>query len=172
MKRLFGIGVAALLVGCSDADLDQLAAVMEEIRRAPSGQSPVVIPTIPAYQPVDYRYSDTRSPFLAPERVEAPEVATVFDSALAPDQQREAEPLERFALQSLRLVGTLRMGGQQVALISAPDGSVTSVREGSYLGTDYGQVTEIGPQQVRITERILNQQAGWQAREATLTLDE
>ena len=80
--------------------------------------------------------------------------------------------MDQFPLQSLRLVGTLRMGGQQVALISAPDGSVTSVREGNYLGTDFGQVTTISPQEVRITERTLHQQLGWQEREATLTLKE
>ncbi|MDK9688217.1 pilus assembly protein PilP [Halomonas sp. LC1] len=172
MRRLFSIGMVALLAGCGDANLSQLESVMEEIRRAPTGQPPVIIPTIPEYQPVDYRYSDTRSPFLAPESVRATDVVAVFDSALAPDQQRKAEPLEQFPLQSLRLVGTLRMGGQQVALISAPDGSVTSVREGNYLGTDYGQVTDIRPQEVHITERILNQQVGWQERQATLSLDE
>lgn len=172
MKRLLTFGLMALLAGCSDANLGQLASVLDEIRRAPAGQPPVAIPTIPDYQPIEYRYSDARSPFLAPESVRATEAEAVFASALAPDQQRKTEPLEQFPLQSLRLVGTLRMGGQQVALISAPDGSVTSVREGNYLGTDFGQVTTISPQEVRITERTLHQQLGWQEREATLTLKE
>lgn len=171
MKRLLTISIAMLLAGCSDANLSQLDAVMEEIRQTPVGQPPVIIPTIPEYQPVDYRYSESRSPFLAPESVRA-NVVEVFESALAPDQQREAEPLEQFQLQTLRLVGTLLMGGQQVALISAPDGSVTSVREGNYLGTDYGLVTAISPQEVQITERVLNQQAGWQERQTSLTLSE
>jgi type IV pilus assembly protein PilP len=95
-----------------------------------------------------------------------------MESALAPDQQRTPEPLEEFQLEALRLVGTLRMGGKQVALISAPDGSVYSVREGNYLGTNYGHITAIGPQEVRITERIFNQLQGWQERQASLTLNE
>lgn len=172
MKRLVSIGTVFLLAGCGDANLSQLDAVMEEIRRTPAGQPPVIIPTIPEYQPVDYRYSDSRSPFLAPESVRASAAVEALDSALAPDQQREAEPLEKFQLETLRLVGTLRMGGQQVALISAPDGSVTSVRVGTYLGTNYGQVTAISPQEVQITERILNQQVGWQERQEALTLNE
>lgn len=171
MKRLFSMSIVMLLAGCGDANLSQLDTVMEEIRRTPVGQPPVIIPSIPEYQPVDYRYSGSRSPFLAPESVRASAVEA-FESALAPDQQREAEPLEQFQLQTLRLVGTLRMGGKQVALISAPDGSVTSVREGNYLGTDYGLVTAISPQAVQITERVLHQQAGWQERQTSLTLSE
>ncbi|HBA00398.1 MAG TPA: pilus assembly protein PilP, partial [Halomonas sp.] len=34
MKRLFSIGMVALLAGCGDANLSQLESVMEEIRRA------------------------------------------------------------------------------------------------------------------------------------------
>ncbi len=137
MKRLLSIGAVVLLAGCGDANLSQLDTVMEEIRRIPAGQPPVIIPTIPEYQPVDYRYRE-----------------------------------EEFQLEALRLVGTLRMGGKQVALISAPDGSVYSVREGNYLGTNYGHITAIGPQEVRITERIFNQLQGWQERQASLTLNE
>ena len=172
MKRLLSIGAVVLLAGCGDASLSQLDTVMEEIRRTPAGQPPVIIPTIPEYQPVDYRYREVRSPFLAPESIRANGMVAVMESALAPDQQRTPEPLEEFQLEALRLVGTLRMGGKQVALISAPDGSVYSVREGNYLGTNYGHITAIGPQEVRITERIFNQLQGWQERQASLTLNE
>ncbi|WP_404376888.1 pilus assembly protein PilP [Vreelandella aquamarina] len=172
MKRLLTLGWISLLAGCSDANLSQLDTLLEEIRRTPAGEPPMVMPTMPEYQPVDYRYGDARSPFLAPESIRANNTVAVMDSALAPDPQRAPEPLERFQLQELRLVGTLRMGGKQVALISAPDGSVTSVREGNYVGSNYGRITAIGPQEVRITERIFNQLQGWQERQASLTLDE
>ena len=63
MKRLLSIAAVVLLAGCGDANLSQLDTVMEEIRRTPAGQPPVIIPTIPEYQPVDYRYREVRSPF-------------------------------------------------------------------------------------------------------------
>ncbi|MDG4870348.1 pilus assembly protein PilP, partial [Guyparkeria sp. 1SP6A2] len=77
---------------------------------------------------------------MAPESIRTQASSALLESALAPDQQRPPEPLEQFPLPSLRLVGTLRMGGQQVGMIAAPDGSVTSVRVGNYLGTDHGRI--------------------------------
>ncbi|KHJ50759.1 pilus assembly protein PilP [Vreelandella venusta] len=165
------VGCLLLLAGCGDANLAQLDEQLNDIRRSPAGQPPIEIPTIPDYRVVDYRYSDARSPFLAPESIRTQASSALLESALAPDQQRPPEPLEQFPLPSLRLVGTLRMGGQQVGMIAAPDGSVTSVRVGNYLGTDHGRITAIEPQQVRLTERIFNQQQGWQERPAVLTLE-
>lgn len=172
MRRWPGmVGGLLLLAGCGEANLGELDEQLSDIRRSPAGQPPVEIPTIPDYRAVDYRYSDARSPFLAPESIRTQAATALLESALAPDQQRSPEPLEQFPLSSLRLVGTLRMGGQQVGMIAAPDGSVTSVRVGNYLGTDHGRITAIEPQQVRLTERIFNQQQGWQERPAALTLE-
>ncbi len=94
------------------------------------------------------------------------------EGALAPDQQRTPEPLERFSLQELRLVGTMRMAGRQVAMIASPDGSVTSVKEGNYLGTDYGQIAQISAQGIQVTERIFTQREGWQERQVSLVINE
>lgn len=159
----------SLLAGCADADLAELERTLADIRRSPGGQPPVVSVSLPESQPLTYLHSEERSPFLPPDAVaERPS----SDSALAPDQQREQEPLERFQLQALRLVGTLRMGGRQVAMIASPDGNVTSVKEGNYMGTDYGRIVDITGQEVRVTERVFTQREGWQERQVTLVINE
>ncbi|MGV2931245.1 pilus assembly protein PilP [Vreelandella venusta] len=173
MKRLVVLLCIAGLAGCSDPQLGRLDQTLADIRHAADGKAPEVMETLPAYQPLDYRFSDTRSPFLAPQEV-CENVLAVAQamSELAPDQPRAQEPLERFQLQSLRLVGTLRMGEQQVALIEPPEGEVISVREGDYLGTNHGLINQIGPQGITIVERVFSPQQGWQQRQITLTLEE
>ncbi|WP_249976889.1 pilus assembly protein PilP [Vreelandella olivaria] len=173
MKRIAAVCSSVVLLGCSDTNLEQLDATLAEIRRAPGGKAPMMIAPLPDPQSLDYQYGGMRSPFLAPDSVPGNEIQGPQEtSLLAPDQQRMPEPLEHFQLQSLRLVGTLSMGGQRVALIASPDGNVSSVREGNYLGSNYGQIIRITPQEITIVERILSQQQGWQERQAALSIGE
>ncbi|MBR2514127.1 MAG: pilus assembly protein PilP [Halomonas sp.] len=173
MKRLMWVCCSIVVAGCSDAHLDQLDTTLAEIRRAPGGQAPDIISPLPAPRPLDYRYAEVRSPFLAPESVRSQDTLLQPEaSEFAPDQQRTTEPLEHFQLQSLRLVGTLGMGGQQVALIASPDGKVTSVRVGNYLGSNHGRITRITSQEITLVERVFSQQQGWQERQAALAIDE
>ncbi|PAU73594.1 pilus assembly protein PilP [Vreelandella alkaliphila] len=173
MKRLVGLLCIAGLAGCSDPQLGQLDQTLAEIRRTADGKAPEVVEELSTYQSLDYRFSDARSPFLAPEDVRE-NVLQVEQavSEFAPEQQRAQEPLERFQLQALRLVGTLRMGEQQVALIEPPEGEVVSVREGDYLGTNHGLINQIESQGITIIERVFSPQQGWQQRQVTLTLEE
>ncbi|AVI61261.1 pilus assembly protein PilP [Halomonas sp. GFAJ-1] len=174
MKRLMWVCCSIVVAGCSDANLDQLDTTLAEIRRAPGGQAPDIISPLPEPRPLDYRYAEVRSPFLAPESVHSQDAALLLPEAseFAPDQQRATEPLEQFQLQSLRLVGTLGMGGQRVALIASPDGKVTSVRVGNYLGSNHGRITLISSQEITLVERVFSQQQGWQERQAALAIDE
>ncbi|HDZ47001.1 hypothetical protein LCGC14_0155100 [marine sediment metagenome] len=165
------VGFTVVLAGCADAELDQLERTLADIRQSPGGQPPGVSVAWPESQTLAYLYSEERSPFLAPNAIAEGGISPT-DGALAPDQQRVQEPLERFQLQELRLVGTLRMGGRQVAMIASPDGNVTSVREGNYMGSDYGRISQIAAQEIRVNERVFTQRDGWQERQVTLTINE
>ncbi|HSP32095.1 MAG TPA: pilus assembly protein PilP [Halomonas sp.] len=175
MKRIASPLVLAayvtVLTGCADANLAQLERTLADIRQSPGGQPPVMSVFLPDSHSLTYVYSDGRSPFLPPDVIDAGEMDR-DDGALAPDQQRTPESLERFPLQELRLVGTMRMGGRQVAMIASPDGNVTSVKEGNYMGTDYGRIAGIIAQEIRVTERVFTQREGWQERHVSLTINE
>lgn len=167
----FVLVVVTVLAGCADAGLDQLERTLAGIRQSPGGQPPGVSVVWPESQALAYLYSEERSPFLAPDAIAEGGISPT-DGALAPDQQRVQEPLERFQLQELRLVGTLRMGGRQVAMIASPDGNVTSVKEGNYMGSDYGRISQIAAQEIRVNERVFTQRDGWQERQVTLTINQ
>lgn len=169
--KMATITAAAALAGCVDADLTQLERTLADIRQSPGGQPPIIAVALPASHTVSYLYSEGRSPFLPPDAI-AQVSANLSEGALAPDQQRTPEPLERFPLQDLRLVGTMRMAGRQVAMIASPDGNVTSVKEGNYVGTDYGRIAQISAQDIRVTERVFTQREGWQERQVSLVIND
>lgn len=159
-----------LLAGCADADLAQLEDTLTAMGDSPGGQPPVMAMALPESQQLSYLYSDERSPFLPPERVA--QEGSHLNEGVAPNLQRTPEPLERFSLQELRLVGTMRMGGRQAALIASPDGNVTSLQEGNYLGTDYGRIVQISAQEIRVAERVFTPREGWQERQVSLVINE
>ncbi|TVP46281.1 MAG: pilus assembly protein PilP [Halomonas sp.] len=162
--------VAGGLSGCADAELDQLDSTLGAMRQSPSGQPPDATVALPDSHSLAYLYSERRSPFLPPGVVKDP-AANPTDGALAPDQQRTPEPLERFQLHELRLVGTLRTGERQVAMIASPDGNVISVRVGNYVGTDHGRISHIGAEEVQVSERVFSPHDGWQERRVTLAIN-
>lgn len=174
MRSVFIGGIlAVLLAGCADPHLDALEQTLMNAQARVDEPDALVIPELPAYRPVAYHHDARRSPFLAAEAIE-PAAATSPDmsrnSRLAPDTKRPAEPLERFALQQLQLVGTLSMGKRNVALIRTPEHEVVTVHEGNYMGNNHGRITQITPQTVSVSERIFTRQDGWQKRKAALEL--
>lgn len=171
LLAVISVAFINVLSGCADAELAQLEHTLADIRQSPGGEPPNVNVVWPESQALAYIHSEERSPFLAPDAIVEGGMSRT-EGALAPDRQRTSEPLERFPLQELRLVGTLRMGGRQVAMIASPDGNVTSVREGNYIGTDYGRISEIAAQEIRISERVFTQREGWQERQVSLVINE
>lgn len=174
MRALMAGGLfAVLLAGCADPHLAALNQTLESTREQADEPDALNIPELPAYRPVGYQYGAERSPFLAAAAVAQAQSTAPGASRtgkLAPDTSRVKEPLERFALQQLQLVGTLSMGKRHVALIKTPEHEVVSVREGNYIGDNHGRITQITSQAVSVSERIFTRQEGWQKREAALEL--
>ncbi|MBE0462830.1 MAG: pilus assembly protein PilP [Halomonadaceae bacterium] len=167
MKWLASLLAALWLTGCHGPELDQLDATLEALRLSPNPQSveshePFSVPSVPGYH-----FAERRSPFQASARV--PEQALVQSGTQAPDPQRPLEPLEYYPLSALRLVGTLTMQGRRTALIETPGETVISAQVGAFIGEEYGRITHITEQDIRITERIATPQ-GWQEHQTSLAL--
>ena len=143
-----------------------LAACRPEPAAAPPDAAPARHPAtasaprpagdVPPYQ---YRSAARRSPF---------EPSHAGAAALADGRQRQ--PLERFHLAQLRMVGTLAAGGANYALVADPTGTIHRVAVGDYLGADNGRVTEIGRRAIALRETVPGDQAGPRARPRTLAL--
>ncbi|WP_311948847.1 pilus assembly protein PilP [Halomonas piscis] len=170
MPRAATLLLALLLAGCVDPKFGELQDTLDEKQRLTEEPAEVEVPEMPAYTPVAYAYPKRRSPFLPPDELGQEALAETFDSELAPDQSRSAEPLESYPLPELELVGTLRMGKRRSALIKTPQGEVTSVREGSYMGVNFGRVKQIEPQRLTVVERIFKPREGWQERSVSIEL--
>ena len=88
-----------------------------------------------------------------------------------PDIRRNREFLEQFSLDTLRMVGTLRMQDRTYGLIKTKDGLVHRVSVGAYLGQAEGKVTEITPSKISVVELVPDGVGGYMERPAALALN-
>ncbi|WP_230086176.1 pilus assembly protein PilP [Halomonas sp. 328] len=170
LARGGGLLLLITLVGCGDPDIAGLDRQLAEIRANPGRLELSPLPDTPGYVAISYDQADRRSPFMA--RLPEPEGALAGGSEdLAPDMARAREPLERYPLDRLALVGTLSVGGQPSALVRAPDGEVHRLRNGNYLGTDFGRIVSITEASVQLVEVVPNGRGGWIERVRSLSLN-
>jgi type IV pilus assembly protein PilP len=168
--RLRG-GVCVLLAGltvglaaCSSAD-DELARFIDDTRKEPGGRVEP-IPEVKPYETFVYAATEMRSPFV-PGGSGAGGMA-----GLRPDSKRNREFLEQFSLDTLKMVGTLRLGGHMYGLVQTKDGLVHRVAAGNYLGQADGKITDITPAKIALTEIVPDGLGGYMERPAALGLNE
>ena len=97
--------------------------------------------------------------------------AAVPRRALRPDSRRNREFLEQFSLDTLRMVGTLRMADRTYGLVKTKDGLVHRVLPGNYMGQADGRVTEVSPSKISVVEIVPDGLGGYMERPASLALN-
>lgn len=86
--------------------------------------------------------------------------------------KREArEPLEQFALEALKMVGTLQMGRVTYALVRA-ENSLHRVKVGNYVGQNEGQIVGINEAEITIKEFVQDASGQPAERISTIPLQE
>ena len=101
---------------------------------------------------------------------QAPTSANKLDSNLGPDPLRRKEELEGYALDALRMIGTLDQNQTKWGLISTPNGTQHRVRIGNYLGMRNGQIVNISDEAIELTEIVREGNGNWYERQATIRL--
>ena len=97
------------------------------------------------------------------------EPAPVFTPV--PSFNRQPQPLESYALESLNMKGSMRsQNGKILALIQTPDGQVERVQVGSYMGMNQGRIVGISPTQIDLVEIVPDGRDGYVERPRTLVL--
>ncbi|MEJ0099092.1 MAG: pilus assembly protein PilP [Pseudomonadota bacterium] len=164
IKRIIPLAVLALVAGCSskDADLDHFIA--QTAQEQPGGVEP--LPEVKPYDTFVYADEANRSPFVPGGSGDS------SSPSVRPDSKRNREFLEAFALDTLKMVGTMRISGQYYGLVRASDGLVHRVLPGNYLGQNDGRITRIEPSKITITEIVPDGLGGFMERAAGLALDE
>lgn len=153
-------GATLLTTGCSSSN-DDLQQWMDEQGHAMKGQVTPLPPVYP-FVPIAYIGRDMSDPF-APKR----STRAVNN---APDPKRKKDFLESFPMDRLAVVGAIKRGGQLWGLVRAPDGTVTMVRNGDYIGQNFGKITEISDRGLHIKESVLDPQGEWSDREVDLNV--
>lgn len=159
--------LAVLLAACG-ADSSDLEDYVQKVRaRDPGPIEP--LPEIKQINTFVYEPGERRDPFVVDNRsAEAPVAAT--GNSLAPDPLRRKEELEGFALDALRMVGTLEQNEAKWGLIRTPNGILHRVRVGNYLGMNNGQIVSISDEQIQLTEIVSEGPGEWRERQATVAL--
>jgi type IV pilus assembly protein PilP len=114
-----------------------------------------------------------RDPFRPIEKaIEHTTEKSVARNGIQPDFNRHKEELEEFSLDTLRMVGTVKMNGVLWGLIKANDGTIHRVRDGNYLGRNYGRILRIFQDKIEIMEIVPDQPGAWRENQATIALSE
>jgi type IV pilus assembly protein PilP len=159
-----GCLVAALaLAGCGDG-LDDLRAQIEQAKQRPGGRIPP-LPEVKPYESYAYSKGAERSPFTQ-------SVAAESATGPRPDSKRPREYLEQFPLDTMRMVGTLRLGGANYGLVQTRDGLVHRVLPGNYLGQSDGRILSVSEARISLIEIVPDGLGGYIERPAALGMGE
>jgi type IV pilus assembly protein PilP len=153
---------ASALTGCTSKD-DELEQFIVDTKKEPGGRVEP-LPELKPYESYTYESSNIRSPFM-------PGGSGSSSAALRPDSRRNREFLEQFSLDTLRMVGTLRLADRTYGLVKTKDGLVHRVLPGNYMGQADGRVTEITPSKINVVEIVPDGLGGYIERPAALALN-
>ena len=166
MKRakLVLLIIPVLLTACGGEPYEDLKQFVTDSDSLPRGRIEP-LPEVKPYEPVAYNAFDLSDPF-RPRKVEQAKGG----GGLAPDLNRRKEALEAYPLDNLRMVGTLEQGRGIFALVRTPDNTLYRVRQGNYIGQNFGFITQITDSSVSLKEIVQDGTGDWNERVSTLQL--
>ena len=150
-----------LLAGCSGGQ-DDLQQWIAEVKQRPGGRIEP-LPEVKPYETYAYSDADLRSPF-------APAAPVAAGVGVRPDTKRTREFLEQFSLDTLKMVGTLKLEGRQFGLVQTKDGLVHRVLPGQYVGQNDGKIVSISDAKISLVEIVPDGMGGYMERPAALGL--
>lgn len=159
-----------LLAGCG-AESEELGQWMEQQKRE---VKPNVEPLSPPkkFNPQAYTALTGVEPFSTQKlTVALKQEARQPNSLLAAEINRRKEPLEAYPLDSMRMVGSVVRSAQPYALLRV-DNLLYQVKQGDYLGQNYGKITKISETGVSLREIVQDAAGEWIERSSALQLQE
>jgi type IV pilus assembly protein PilP len=158
--------VAASLTACSGAN-DELLEYIDSVKARPGGRIEPLPPVEPAPTFV-YEAGTRRSPFMPPEPTRR--VSNDPNAVEGPDRNRPREELEKFSLDTLKMVGTLADRRASYGLVQSSDGLVWRVTVGNHMGQNYGRIVSISDSEIQLVEIISDGLGGYLERPAKIGL--
>ena len=174
-RSLVLLSLSLVLISCG-GNTNDLKAWVDAIKEKPPGRIEPM-PDVKIYQPHDYTSALLRSPFAVMELELEQQLKLLHDGCdegIRPDTSRRREDLERYSLDSMEMVGTVKKPGREWGLIrltAGPNsGQIAPVKMGEYLGIHHGQINQITEQQIEISTLVPDSKGCWEKRTVFLTL--
>jgi len=156
-----------LLISCGSGSGDDLDQFMADTGNDIRAKIPP-IPEVKPYIAVEYNVDGSLHDPFKPRKAQSNNLG-----GIQLNLNRPRDPLEAFPLESLKYVGLLSKPKLKYALIQPPDGAVQQVKVGSYLGQNFGIVTDITETAVMLKEIVQDEVSGdWAERSSSINLQE
>ena len=160
----------AALAACS-GEQEELAQWMDQQRReVKPNVSKIEAPK--KFNPQAYLALSSVEPFSAQKlSVALKQQERQPNSLLASEINRRREPLESYPLDSMTMVGSVVRTGRPYALLRV-DNLLYQVKQGDYLGQNYGKITKISETELSLREIVQDAAGEWIERSSALQLQE
>jgi len=159
---LFGL----ILSACAEQSMEDLR---DFTANATKGKRPKVeaLPKLRPHKTFVYTAQKLNDPFSRANMARPKPAPT---SGKSPDLDRRKEPLERYPLDSIRMVGTLAQKEDTWVVLRAPDGTVHRVQEGNYVGQNYGVIVTIKETRTNVRELVQGANGNWVERDVNIAV--
>lgn len=164
-KALFLLPLLLVLSSCGGGD-DPRAFVANAGKDLRGKVEP--LPEVKPYEPFAYTATDLPDPF-KPRKL-APPAGNGKGGGIQPPRDHVKQALENYPLDGLKMVGTLEQNKMIYALIKTPDNNLYRVKQGNYMGQNFGIITKITDTEVQLTEIIQDSGGDWTERNTSLGL--
>ncbi len=169
MRAAIVVMLGLALVACGGDEHQDLKEELKALTKDVRGKVDP-LPVVKPYEPVPYKAAELPDPF-GPAKIELVTKSAGTGGGLKPDLNRPKEPLEAFPLETLKMVGVLQQAKQTFALVKA-DTTLYRVKAGSYMGQNFGLVTQVTENEIRLRELVQDAAGDWTERASTVQLQE
>ena len=165
--RLLLLILPLFLSACGNETHSDLELFVKNSGKGLRGQV-IPVPEVQPYSHFPYTAFEIPNPFKPRQN----KLAKSGGGGIQPDFSRRKEPLEKFSLESLKMVGSLEQDEKSFALIKAPDSTLHRVKQGGYLGQNFGLISDISESEVNLKEIVQDSTGDWSERISTLMLED
>lgn len=167
MRNFAVLALVSLLTACGGGD-DPRVFVANAGKDLRGKVEP--LPEVKPYEPFTYAATDLPDPF-KPRKL-TPPPGEGKGTGVQPPRDHVKQILENYPLEGLKMVGTLQQNKMTFALVKTPDNNLYRVKQGNYMGQNFGIVTQVSDNEIKLTEIVQDSGGDWTERATKLEMSE
>lgn len=170
-KNFLTLMIFLSLQACGDAGVSDLRVFVDSAHK---NKRPEIepLPEIPPFKAFEYESQDGADPF-STSNIGSGDTAS-SNSVARPNADRPRQPLERFPLDALAMVGTIEQHDKSYIVVRTNEGTLSVAGIGEYMGQNDGKIKGIFPeeQRVELVETVLDASGKWVTRDIEIAINE